>query len=214
MASQHKAPQRPLRTVVFADDHKLVAEGLRILLSQFSESIHLVTSGEELIDAVRHAPPQLIISDISMPGISGIEAMKTLHNEGHIVPFLFLTMHDDPAMAVAAIRAGGRAFVSKASAGDELLLAIESIQGGFTFISPRIAANAISSTQKQTELTSRQLRILGCLDNGMTAQEIADELGVSKRTVESHKYFIMQELGVHSTLQLLLKARQLRLLAR
>ncbi len=195
--------------VVLADDHMLVAQGIERLLLDGFESVTLVASGEELLQSVRQDPPDVIVADISMPGIGGIEALRLMREEGLFVPVVFLTMHAESALAAEAIRAGARGYVLKSSAGDELMRVLSSVLAGQTYVTPSLAANAIvGSGRRPYLLTDKQRRILEFVALGLRSKQIAYELGVSVRTVESHKYTMMQELGVHGTLELVRKALQ------
>ncbi|MFF2048617.1 response regulator [Stenotrophomonas bentonitica] len=198
------------RSVVLADDHILVAQGIERLLMNSFESIVLVADGERLIETVERDPPDVVVADISMPGMSGIDAMKVMMEQGCNVPFVFLTMHDEPSLAADAIRAGARGFVLKSAAGEELICAITAVLDGNTYVSSSIAAQAIvhGATPQYTP-TDKQLRVLEFLALGLRAKQIAHELGLSVRTVESHKYAMMQELGVHGTVELVRKAEAL-----
>lgn len=197
------------RKVVLADDHMLVAQGIERLLLDGFESVTLVASGEELLHSVRDDPPDVIVADISMPGIGGIEALRLMREEGLFVPVVFLTMHAESALAAEAIRAGARGYVLKSSAGDELMRVLRCVLAGQTYVTPSLAANAIvGSGRRQYLLTDKQRRILEFVALGLRSKQIAYELGVSVRTVESHKYTMMQELGVHGTLELVRKAMQ------
>ncbi len=197
------------RRVVVADDHMLVAQGIERLLTDTFATIELVGSGEQLVESVRRDPPDVVVADISMPGMSGIDAMRMMRGEGYAMPFVFLTMHDESSVAAEAIRAGARGYILKSSAGDELMRALAGIMEGQTYVTPTVAANAIvCSGRRAYSLTEKQLRILEYVALGLRSKQIAYELGVSVRTVESHKYAIMQELGVHGTLELVRKAEQ------
>ncbi|MCD9085325.1 response regulator transcription factor [Stenotrophomonas sp. SY1] len=199
----------PFRRVLVADDHMLVAQGIERLLTDCFESIELVASGEELVEALRRDPADVVVADISMPGISGIDAMRVMRNEGCPTPFVFLTMHNESNMAVEALRAGARGYVLKSAAGEELVRALNGVMDGQTYVSPTLAANAIASSgRSRYTLTEKQLCILEYVARGLRSKQIAYELGVSVRTVESHKYAIMQALGVHGTLELVRRAEQ------
>jgi|GEM_PF-175287 len=199
----------PFRKVVVADDHMVVAQGIERLLMECFASIELVSSGEELLDSLHRETPDVVVSDISMPGISGIDVMRRVRSEGSRTPFVFLTMHDESSMAAEAIRAGAQGYILKSAAGDELVRAINGVMEGQTYVTPTLAANAIVSAGRcQYVLTEKQLRILEYVARGLRSKQIAYELGVSVRTIESHKYAIMQELGVHGTLELVRKAEQ------
>lgn len=203
-----KPPQ--YQSVVLADDHLLVAQGIgRLLMSSF-QSIVLVPDGETLIETVKRDPPDVVVADISMPGISGIDAMRLMMGQGCMVPFVFLTMHDEPSLAAEAIRAGARGFVLKSAAGEELVRALTAVLNGMTYVSGSVAARAIiRSAEPQYSPTDKKLRVLELLALGWRAKQIAYALGLSTRTIESHKYAMMQELGVHGTLELVRKAEAL-----
>jgi len=199
----------PFRKVVVADDHMLVAQGIERLLMECFASIELVSSGEELLDSLHREEPDVVVSDISMPGLSGIDVMRQVRSEGCRTPFVFLTMHDESSMAAEAIRAGAQGYILKSSAGDELVRAINGVMDGQTYVTPTLAASAVLCAGRcQYVLTEKQLRILEYVARGLRSKQIAYELGVSVRTIESHKYAIMQELGAHGTLELVRKAEQ------
>lgn len=198
----------PLRILV-ADDHVLVAQGIERLLLECFETVELVASGEDLIAAVHRERPDVVVTDISMAGVSGIDAMKMLRDDGYAMPFVFLTMHSDSTIAAEAVKAGASGYVLKSSAGEELVRAIQEVVAGRTYVTPSLAVNAIiSSERRHYNLTDKQHRILQFVAKGLRSKQIAYELGVSVRTVESHKYAIMQELGVHGTVELVRKAEQ------
>ncbi len=195
------------RRVVLADDHRVVAQGIEQLLVGRFDSIELVTSGEALVESVRRDPPDVVVADISMPGLSGIDAMRVIREEGYDVPVVFLTMHDETNMAAQALRAGAKGYVLKSAAGEELVRVLDGVMDGRTYVTPTLAADALVSTGRPRYLlTEKQLRILEYVARGLRSKQIAYELGVSVRTIESHKYAIMQELGVHGTLELVRKA--------
>lgn len=199
--------------VLIADDHLMVGQGIESLLRSHFYATALVTSGEALLEAVRTAPPDIVVADISMAGISGFHAMQTLREEGHVMPFLLLTMHDEPALVAKAIRTGARGYVLKSSAGDELISALTCIMRGGTYVTPSLTVEAIrNSTAPRYTLTAKQSRILELVRNGLRSKQIADELGLSVRTIESHKYLIMQKLNVHGTLALIRRVEQEELL--
>ena len=199
--------------LLVADDHLVVAEGIERLLAEHYESVGLVCSGEALIESVKRGDADVVIADISMDGINGIDAMRSLRAQGDTVPFVFLTMHGESSVAAEAIRAGGNAYVLKSSAGEELVRAIQEVLSGRIFITPAIAAHIIVAEEHQHySLTDKQMRILTLVAQGLRSKQIAYELGVSVRTVESHKYAIMQEMGVHGTVELIRKAEQVGLI--
>jgi DNA-binding NarL/FixJ family response regulator len=202
-------PEIARRRLVLADDHLLVAQGVERLLLEFFDVIALVFDGNSLLDAIRRESPDLVIADISMPGMTGIDVMRRAQEEAIRIPFIFLTMHADSEMASRAICAGGSGYVLKNSAGEELLYAVQQVLEGKTYVTPTLAANAITTSQRRRRsLTDKQQRVLEYVARGLRSKQIAFELGVSVRTIESHKYAIMQELGVHGTLELVRRAEQ------
>ena len=208
----------PVRDIglLLADDHLLVAQGVERLLMECFGDVRLVQSGEALVAAVQTAEPDVVISDITMEGISGIDAMRQLRELGHQTPFIFLTMHGSPEMASEAIQAGGSGYVLKHSAGEELVRAVQEVLAGRTYVTPTLAVRTISASatpRTSHALTDKQSDILHRVARGLRSKQIAWELGLSVRTVESHKYTIMQVLGVHSTVDLVRKASRLGLIS-
>lgn len=205
-------PDSSLRLLV-ADDHLVVAQGIERLLLECFEHVDVVVSGEAVVDCVLAGNTDLVITDISMLGISGIEAMRRVHRLGYRTPFIFLTMHGDCRMAAEAIRNGASGYLLKSSAGEELVRAIRDVGAGRTYVTPTLAGPTIFASGQQVDhnLTEKQQRILLYVAQGLRSKQIAYELGISVRTVESHKYAIMQVLGVHGTVELVRKAEQLGL---
>jgi len=212
--------------VLLADDHVLVAQGVEMLLLECFCNIQIVSDGESLVATVKRDPPDVVVSDISMAGMSGLEAMRAVRAMGIEVPFVFLTMHADPELAAEAIEGGASAYVLKSSAGDELVRAIFEVLAGRTYVTPTLAARTIrasahrahgapsaSRSTPDAALTQKQREILERVAQGLRSKQIAFELGLSVRTVESHKYAIMQEFGVHSTVELVRKAAHAGLIA-
>lgn len=203
----------PLPRVVYADDHRMVAEGIERLLGDICELIGISQDGPGLLDLVRNKKPDLILSDVNMPGGSGLDVLKTLRNEGNRTPFVFLTMHAEPALAATAMRAGANGYVLKESAGEELLTALRHVLAGSTYVTPSLGTRYLhADTLGMQELTPKQLEVLRMVGAGMRSRQIAERLGLSVRTVEAHKYTIMQILDVHSTLELVRRAEDLGLL--
>lgn len=199
----------PRPRVVIADDHRVVAEGLERLLLDHVEVVCTVSTGEALVECVHSVAPDLVISDINMPGLNGLSVIRQLRRQGIDVPFIFLTMHREPSMVSEAIHAGASAYVLKSSAGEELLLAIQAVIQGRTYITPTLGAQVIGARAVDSQaLTGKQLEVLRYVVAGLRSKQIAFELGISVRTVESHKYAIMQILGVHSAVELVRKSRE------
>lgn len=202
-----------LPRVVYADDHRMVAEGIERLLAGTCELVAISQDGPGLLDLVHSEKPDLILSDVNMPGGSGLDVLKTLRAEGDNTPFVFLTMHAEPALAATAMRAGANGYVLKVSAGEELLTALRHVFAGSTYVTPSLGTQVLhAKTLGLQELTPKQLEVLRLVGAGLRSRQIAERLGLSVRTVEAHKYSIMQILDVHSTLELVRRAEDLGLL--
>lgn len=213
-AVEYPYEERQCVRLLVADDHILVAQGIEQLLRPCFGHVRVVNSGEALMDALMHHTYDVVITDVSMDGMSGIEAMQQTRRLGCTVPFIFLTMHGGAAIAAEAIRSGASGYVLKSSAGEDLLHAIREVLAGRTYVASSVALRAIHGMEGQpgSGLTDKQRRILEYVGKGLRSKQIAYELGISVRTVESHKYTIMQELGVHGTVELVRRAEELGLL--
>jgi len=193
--------------VLLADDHRMVAEGLKGLLVEEFEVVGIVEDGRALVAAARKLRPDVIVSDISMPQMNGLDALAHLKRDNPVVRVVFLTMHRDAAYARRALEAGASGFVLKHSAPAELVLAVRAALQGRTFITPDLAAEVLRTpNEKDTNplaaLTPRQREILQFLAEGKSAKEIAAGLGLSARTVEFHKYTLMDALGMENSAEL------------
>jgi len=197
--------------ILLADDHAIVAEGLMKLLESEFESVEMVGDGRALLEAARRFKPNLIVADISMPLLNGIDAMRLLKKEGLAPKVIFLTMHREPQLAAEAFRAGASGYLLKQAAGEELITAIHEILNGHSYVTPLIAQDVLSllmETSRQpsamaTELTPRQREVLQLIAEGRTMKEVGTILNISTRTAESHKYEIMHALGVKTTAELI-----------
>ena len=208
----------PRATLLLADDHALVAEGLATLLKGHFDLVGTVGDGSQLIEAAQELRPDVIVADMAMPVLSGLEALRRLKAEGLDAKVIFLTMHADAQLATAALRAGASGYVLKHSAGEELITAIQEALQGRTYLTPRIANDVITSLmapekQAAVTLTPRQREVLRLIAEGWRMKEIAATLQLSTRTVETHKYDMMRALGVQSTAELVRYALHHRLVA-
>jgi len=200
--------------VLIADDHKIVVEGLKKLLGPEFEIAGAVEDGRELVKAVEKLRPDVIVADISMPGLNGIEAVRQIKKVHEEMKVVFLTMHPDVAYAASAFKAGASGYVLKHSAPDELVTAIRAALQGKTYVTPLIAGKLLqfyeegASGQEEavSVLSSRQREVLQLLAEGHSAKEIAAILNVSEKTVEYHKYRMMENLGVKTLAELVLYA--------
>lgn len=193
--------------VLLADDHVMVAEGLALLIGEVADLIAQVTDGQRLIEQARRLRPDIVVSDIAMPGMSGIDAMRQLKAEHSPARFIFMTVHTEPSLAAEAMRAGAAGYVLKHAAGDELLDAIRVVMRGRTYLTPLITGDVrklmASTTPAGRELTARQREVLRLLAQGKRMKEIAAELDISIGTVEDHKTQLMQLLHLENTADLI-----------
>jgi len=204
--------------VMLADDHAIVAQGLATLLKDHFDLVGTVGNGDELIDAARKLRPDVIVADIAMPVLSGLEALRRLKAMRSEAKVIFLTMHADAQLATEAFRAGASGYVLKQSAGEELIAAIREALQGRTYLTPLITkdviANFTETTPPTVKLTPRQREVLRLIAEGRRMKEIAAILELSTRTVETHKYEMMRGLGVESTAELVRYAIQIGLVNR
>lgn len=195
--------------ILLADDHRIVAEGLKNLLAQDFEIIGMVEDGQALIDAANRLRPDVIVADITMPGLNGIEALKILKTSDPKVRIVFLTMHSETAYARRALDAGASGFVLKHCAPEELVLAVRAALAGQRFVTPALAARLLpggpsdAADDPAVSLTTRQREVLRMAAGGRVAKQIATELGISVRTVEFHKYHLMETLGLKTNADLI-----------
>jgi len=200
---------------LLADDHMMVAEGLNRLLADQCQMVGTVLDGTSLVEAAVDLQPDLIIADLSMPGLSGLDAITQLRARGVTAKIIILTMYADPRIAKEAIAAGATGFVSKHAAGQELLTAIGQVVSGGIYVSPQVAERigALPVAEKPlAKLTPRQRQVLRLIAKGYRMREIAGALQVSPRTVETHKYEIMRVLGFRNTADLVRYATWLGLI--
>jgi len=193
--------------VILADDHAMVAEGLGRLISEVADLIGQVADGRQLVESARRLKPDIIISDVSMPVMSGLDALRQLKAEGSQARFIFLTMHTEAQLATEAMRAGASGYLLKAAAGEELFEAIRAAMAGRVFLSPHITEDVLRTisgraNQGERQLTSRQREVLQLIAQGKRMKEIAADLNISVRTVEDHKSQLLVALGVKSTADL------------
>jgi DNA-binding NarL/FixJ family response regulator len=193
--------------VLLADDHTIVAQGLASLLRDYFDLVGTVGDGRALLDAARRLRPDVIVADMAMPVMDGLEALQRLKAARINAKVIFLTMHADAQLATEALRAGASGYVLKHSAGEELITAIQEVLQGRTYLTPLIANDVLRSLMVPEQpaavpLTPRQCEVLRLIAEGCRMKEIAATLQLSTRTVETHKYDIMRALGVQSTAEL------------
>src|SRR6516165_9197872 len=196
--------------VLLADDHRMVTEGLKRLLSDDCDLVATVEDGHSLVAAAKKLRPEVIVADITMPHLNGIDAIARLKKIDPHVKVVFLTMHKNATYARRALEAGATGFVLKHSAPEELVIAIQAALKGETFVTSALAGEVLQEIRhKGTEtksgqlVTPREREILQLLAEGRSAKEIAEALLISSRTVEFHKYHMMETHGLHSSAELI-----------
>jgi DNA-binding NarL/FixJ family response regulator len=208
-------------TVLLADDDTIVAQGLAALLKDDFDVVRTVGDGRQLIAAAKELKPAVIVTDISMPTLNGLDAVRELLRDGVQSKVIVLTQHKETQFAVEAFRAGVSGYLLKQCAGDELAKAIEEVTNGRAYLTGLVTKDLISvllaakesGTDERRALTRRQREVLQLVAEGKTAKEIAGLLNISTRTVEGHKYEIMEALGVKTSAELVQQAIKLGLVA-
>ena len=207
----------PLRLLI-ADDHAIFAEALRASLERFYPAIDVVADGRALVDEAIRLKPDVLIVDIGMPLLNGLDAAWRIREKIPRAKFVFLTMQDDPNLAAAALELGPIAFVLKHSSGKELLTAIDHVLQGKAYLTPKLRAEDWVATRARArqfskELTRRQRDIVQLWGEGRTIKEIAGLLDLSQKTVEFHKHHIMESFNLKSNASLVLFALQRKLIS-
>jgi DNA-binding NarL/FixJ family response regulator len=211
----------PRASVLLADDHAIVAEGLASLLKDSFDVVGRVRDGRELIEAAKALKPAVIVTDISMPLLNWLDAVRHLRAEGVQSKVIILTQHQEAHFAVQAFRAGVSGYLLKQSAGEELATAILEVLQGRVYLTGLVTKDLISvllaarnkGVAEESLLSPRQREILQLIAEGKTAKEVAGILNISTRTVEGHKYEIMRILGVKTSAELVLHAIRLGLVS-
>ena len=198
-------------SILLADDHTLIIEGFRRILEGHYNLVGTATDGRALLDSAKALQPDIIILDVSMPLLNGIDAAAQIKKICPHTKLIFVTMHSDTDYVRAAFEAGASAYVLKRSAVDELEQAIRAVLAGHAYITPLITKDLLDVFLSKTPgkpvgaegLTLRQREVLQLLTEGRTAKDIADILKVSSRTVEFHKGQIMEQLKLQNTADLI-----------
>ncbi len=198
------------RRVLLADDHRILAEGLKSMLEQEFDVVAIVEDGRAMVEQAKLLRPDVIVADISMPVLNGIDALAQLTAAKLRSKVIFLTMHCDPHYAARALQMGASGYVLKHSAKTELITAIGEVLSGGTYITPEVAdklrevesRGGTATDETLSRLTPRQREVLQLFAEGLIAKEVAATLKISPRTAEFHKARIMNELGIHSSAEL------------
>lgn len=194
----------------------MFAQGIESLLQEEFELLGRAGNGQELVDATLSWQPDMIVVDISMPILNGFDAVRKIREHGLTPKIIFLTMHDDATLLTEAFRCGASGYVLKTAAGEDLVNAIREVSQGRDYISPLVTnrpTEFLTDRTPKTNITPRQREVLELISHGLTMKEIAAELNISTRTAESHKYEMMQTLGVETTAELIRFSLRLGLIA-
>ena len=192
--------------LLLADDHKLITESLKSILEPDYEVVGIVNDGQALLEEAFRLQPEVIVADISMPKLNGIDAVRQIKMKGNSPRIIVLTMHPDISYAARALEAGAMGYVLKHSASTELKQAIKNVLSGKKFITKKIQdeleRTPLSRKDPIRKLTARQREVLQLLAEGHSAKQVGYILNISPRTVEFHKYKIMEELGIYNSAEL------------
>jgi DNA-binding NarL/FixJ family response regulator len=193
--------------IVLADDHRIVREGLRMLLDNRND-INVVgeaSDGEEVLRVVGQELPDVVLMDISMPKLSGIDATRRITESGSRAKILVLSMHESPGYVEEVLRAGASGYLLKDSASEELVQAIDAVRAGDSYLSPAITQQVVDALAHPADrpssavsvLSERERQVLTLIAEGLSSKEIAKDLGVSLKTIESHRANLMDKLEIH-----------------
>lgn len=196
--------------ILLADDHRIVLEGLRNLLEAEYEVVGMAENGLALVNEALRLRPDVIITDISMPSLNGMDAIRQIRKKGFNPKVIFLTMHNDALYAKEVLDMGASGFVLKHSASAELMTAVQEALRGHTHISPAISQELLRLYKGGEgnpdgvlgKLSLRQREVLQLLAEGKSAKEVARILKITPRTVEFHKYTIMQQFEIKTSAEL------------
>jgi DNA-binding NarL/FixJ family response regulator len=195
--------------VLLADDHRMLREAFAQLLESSCEIVGAVGDGRALLTAAEELKPDIVVVDIGMPLLNGLDATRQLKRAMPDLKIIILTINEDPDLAAEAFRAGAASYLLKNSAASELLLAIEEAMRGQSYVTPLVAkglvdslAHPATSANKKDVTSARQREVLQLLAEGHTMKQIARLLKIKPRTVAFHKYGMMKQLGVKTTAEL------------
>ncbi len=197
--------------IIIADDHKLFREGLKQILKDEPDIIIVeeASTGQEVLYKIEKSDVDILILDISMPGLSGLDVLKQLKSSKSKFSILVLSMYPEEQYALRAIKLGASGYITKASASDELILAIRKISKGGTYISSSIAEKLIFSLKDDSEshphhkLSDREFQILQLVASGKTMTQIADELCLSVKTISTYRSRILEKMNMKSNAELI-----------
>jgi DNA-binding NarL/FixJ family response regulator len=197
-----------IQTVMLADDHPMFRQGLKALLEREGfEVVAEAADGHEAVRLARQLNPSIAVLDIGMPLLNGIDAARDIHKQASDTEVVLLTMYEEEAYVLEALRAGIRGYVLKAQAASDLVGAIREVQRGAVYLSPGISKTVVDAYVGKSELppdplTDRERQVLQLVAEGKTTKEVAEVLGLSVKTADSHRTRIMQKLEIHETASL------------
>jgi DNA-binding NarL/FixJ family response regulator len=195
--------------VIIADDHTMLVEAFEKLLSPECDVVAKVADGRALLTAVEELRPDVVVLDLSMPLLNGLDAARQIKQTHPSVRIVFVTMNEDPDLAAQAFRMGGAAYLLKRSAGSELLTAIREAMRHRSYVTPLVTEGmlgALMHSHHETsapQLTARQREVLQLLAEGKSMKEVAGILNVAPRTVAFHKYRMMEQLKIKTNAELI-----------
>ncbi|QNM98713.1 response regulator transcription factor [Chitinimonas koreensis] len=228
--SQADTPASKRTSVVIADDHSLVRVGIQTLLGRLDrfEVIGEAIDGNEALALILQLKPDIVLMDIAMPGLSGIEVAERLRDAGSVSRVIMLSGNEDPAVVMTALKAGSHGYLAKDLLLAELEIALDAVLHGNSYLSPRVAHHVIASAARpemlaaepapapaapveESPLTERQRDVLAGVARGLSTKEIARELNISPKTVEFHRAQISERLGVRDIAGLVRRAAKMGL---
>lgn len=218
MPRENRALRRP--RLLIADDHRMLVDALRRVVEPRCEVVGTVHDGRALLDVAAKLLPELIVLDIAMPQLNGLDAARHLKRTLPQVKLIFMTMNEDPYLVGEAFRAGASAFLLKQAAAFELMTAIEQVLKGGSYVTPsateglsKISVREPRSREHTPEPTPRQREVIQLLAEGRSMKEVASSLRITKRTVAAHKYAVMELLQLKTNAELVQYAIKHRIIS-
>jgi len=196
--------------IMIADDHAIVREGLKQILAETSDMVVAgeAANGQEVLEQTRKDDWDLVLLDIAMPGRGGIDILKQLRSEKPELPVLVLSMYPEEQYAVRALKAGAAGYLTKASAPDELIVAIRKVSQGGRYVSSSLAEKLAVYLGKDAEkpphelLSDREYQVMVMIASGKTVKQIADELSLSVKTISTHRVRTLRKLGMNNNAEI------------